>query len=128
MTTGAASRRSFSRDGLRRLRLAAWALAACAAGLAGAAALCSGSAAGGLARALALLGVLAAVGVAAASLRRHTAPPSDAKLAVVERHALSGDTGVAIAAADGRRLLLGYGPSGVALLAELAPAAPERLA
>jgi len=70
--------------------------------------------AGAALRALGLLGVLAA---GAAALRR---PAATARpLALLDRQPLGGSAGVALVEAGGRRLLLGYGPSGVSLLGDL---------
>ncbi len=64
---------------------------------------------------VALLGLL----VIAVQRRGHAAVrPSDA-LAIRERAVLGRDTGVAVVSAGSRRLLVGYGPSGVTRLAEL---------
>ena len=71
--------------------------------------------AGAALRALGLLGALAA---SASALRR--APASAASpVALLDRQPLGGGAGVALVEAGGRRLLLGYGPSGVSLLGEL---------
>ena len=64
-------------------------------------------------RAAALLGALAAAG---AALR---APPSDRALGLADQRALGRDSGVALIEAGGRRLLVGYAPHGVSLLADL---------
>jgi flagellar protein FliO/FliZ len=69
--------------------------------------------AGAAVRAAALLGALAAAG---AALR---APAAVRLLAVADRQALGRDSGVALVEAEGRRLLVGYAPQGVHLLAEL---------
>jgi flagellar biogenesis protein FliO len=76
--------------------------------------------------ALRAVAVVALVGAAGAALRRRarsTAPPL---VDVLERRILGRETGVAVLAAEGRRLLVGYGPAGVRLLATLA-AQQERL-
>ena len=66
--------------------------------------------------------VVALIGAAAVAFRHRraatTAPPL---VAVTERQFLGKETGVAVLAAEGRRLLVGYGPAGVALLTELGP-------
>ncbi|WP_242341605.1 flagellar biosynthetic protein FliO, partial [Anaeromyxobacter sp. SG66] len=46
-------------------------------------------------------------------------------LALVSRASLGRDAGVALVEVDGRRLVVGYGPSGVQLLAESRRASPE---
>jgi len=73
--------------------------------------------------ALRALAVVAILGLAAAALRRRRAA-TIAPLAVyvTERHVLGRETGVAVLAAEGRRLIVGYGSGGVALLTELGPA------
>lgn len=97
------------------------ALLSLAAALAAAAALAGGALGGAAARAVA---VLAALGLAAAAVReRRCARSAPARaVAVRERHALAREAGVALVDAGGRRLLLGYGAAGVALLAELGSA------
>ncbi len=70
--------------------------------------------------ALRALTVVAILGVGAAALRRRrsrTTVPS--VVSVVESLALTRETGVAVLAAEGRRLLVGFGPGGVALLRDL---------
>ena len=63
------------------------------------------------------------LGLAALAVRRAAARrPAATALCVLERHPLARDAGVSLVAAGSRRLVLGYGPSGVALLAELPPA------
>jgi hypothetical protein len=64
-------------------------------------------------RAAALLGALAAAG---AALR---APAAARVLEVADRQALGRDIGVALVETGGRRLLVGYAPRGVRLLADL---------
>ncbi len=88
------------------------------AALAGAAALLfllpAGGMAGAALRAVGLVGALAAV--AAALLR----PAAAARpVALLDRQPLGAGAGVALVEAGGRRLLLGYGPSGVSLLGDL---------
>jgi hypothetical protein len=65
-------------------------------------------------RACALLGAL---GLAAAALRPPRALDPDLRLAA--RHPLGREAGVALLEAGGRRLLVGYAPAGVCLLADL---------
>ncbi len=80
---------------------------------------------GGLAPAAAraALGV-AALAAAPALLRgRARAAPGASPLRVIARASLGRDAGIAIVEADGRRLLVGFGPQGVRPLA--APAADE---
>ena len=70
--------------------------------------------------ALRALTVVAVLGLGAAVLRRRrtrTTVPS--VVSVVESHMLTRDTGVAVLAAEGRRLLVGFGPGGAALLRDL---------
>jgi flagellar biogenesis protein FliO len=74
--------------------------------------------AGAALRAVALLGALA---LAAAAVRR--APEADRPVALLDRRPLGRESGVALVEASGRRLLLGYAPSGVAVLADLSPEA-----
>ncbi len=70
--------------------------------------------------ALRALSVVAILALGAAALRRHRAHEVvPAMVTVLESHALARDTGVAVLGAEGRRLLVGFGPSGVALLREL---------
>jgi hypothetical protein len=93
----------------------------------GAVALCVAVAGGGelggaAARALAVVLLL---GAGLLALRRRPPGAAGAPALLVERHALGKDAGVALLSAGRRRLLLGYGPSGVSLLAELDGAAPE---
>jgi flagellar protein FliO/FliZ len=74
----------------------------------------AGGLAGGAARALALLGALA---LAAAALRRE--PAAGRTLAVAARQPLGKDCGLAVVDLPGRRVLVGWGAAGVALLADL---------
>lgn len=67
-------------------------------------------------RAVALLGGL---GLAAAALRR--APAADRPVALLDRRPLGRESGVALVEVAGKRLLVGYASSGVALLADLSP-------
>ena len=100
-------------------RRLAWAVAA--AGLAMAAvSVGTGSDAVGLAlRAVACVGLLA-LGVLAVRGGGKPGPPG--AVALLERRPLARETGIAVVAVQGRRLLVGYGPSGVAWLADLPPA------
>lgn len=91
-----------------------WPLAAAA--LLAAALLPGEGAAAAALRAAALLGAL---GLAAAALRR--APAAERPLALLDRRPLGRESGVALVEAQGRRLLVGYAPSGVAVLADLSP-------
>jgi flagellar biogenesis protein FliO len=52
--------------------------------------------------------------------RRAVATARPARLAIEERLPLGRETGLALVTAHGRRLLVGHGPAGVSLLAELA--------
>lgn len=100
--------------------LAVGALAAAAALLA----VTGGDLASGALRALAVLGVLAG----AAFLVRQRRGPGVGEppvLSVPGRQALGRDTGVAVIAVDRRRILVGFGPSGVTRLAELGPEGGE---
>jgi flagellar protein FliO/FliZ len=80
------------------------------------------------ATALRALAVVATFGLCAAALHRwrvhaHAAAPE--AVSILERHSLARETGVALVSAEGRRLLVGFGPSGVALLLDLgAPREP----
>ena len=67
--------------------------------------------------ALRALGLLGALALAAGALRGRAAP--ERPVALVDRQPLGGGTGIALVEAGGRRLLVGYGPSGVSLLGEL---------
>lgn len=72
------------------------------------------------ATALAALAVLAALGVASAALSRRSAAGAAQQLLEVEsRAALARDSGLALVRAAGRRFLVGFGPAGVAALAEI---------
>jgi flagellar biogenesis protein FliO len=93
------------------------ALVAAVAALAVLGAVAGGEIAGGALRALS---VVALLGLGALLVRRAGGARRDrGELAVVERHALARDAGVALVTAGGRRLVVGYGASGVALLARL---------
>lgn len=83
-----------------------------------------GEAAASASRALALVAILGAGAVAIRSRRARAAAPLCA--AVIERHSLGRETGVAVVSAEGRRLLVGFGPGGVALLRELGRPDGER--
>jgi flagellar protein FliO/FliZ len=72
--------------------------------------------AGGALRAAALLGALALAG-----LGLRSAPAADRPIALSDRRPLGRESGVALVEAGGRRLLVGYAPSGVAVLADLSP-------
>jgi hypothetical protein len=93
-------------------------LVAVAAAFTAIAALAGGDVGGGALRAIAVVGLL---GLGAAALRRarptSAAPP--ALLLLEERHFLGKESGVALLAAAGRRLVVGFGPDGVRLIAEL---------
>jgi flagellar biogenesis protein FliO len=66
---------------------------------------------------------VALLGLGAVALRRgHGAVGGQGALSVLERHPMAKETGVAVLVTQGRRLVVGYGPAGVALLAELGPA------
>jgi flagellar protein FliO/FliZ len=65
--------------------------------------------------------VAAALGAAAVIARRRAAPAAAPLLAIVSRAALARDAGIALVEVGGRRLLVGYGSTGVQLLAD-APA------
>jgi hypothetical protein len=85
----------------------------CAAG-----ALSEGEVARAAARGAAAVALLAAVGVLVRA-RRTAFPPAAAQLTLAERQPLAKGSGVVVVTAGGRRLLVGYGPGGVTLLAEL---------
>ncbi|HEX9288535.1 MAG TPA: flagellar biosynthetic protein FliO [Anaeromyxobacteraceae bacterium] len=89
------------------------------------AALAGGDAGGNALRALSVVAVLGLGGLA---LRRGAPAPGAPALEVVGRHGLARDTGVAVVSTHGRHLLVGYGPRGVSLVAELSapPSAQER--
>jgi flagellar biogenesis protein FliO len=73
-------------------------------------------------RALRATAVVAFLGLAACALRLRRGGPSATRagaLAVRERQLLGRDTGVAVVAVAGRRILVGYGPAGVSRLTEL---------
>jgi Flagellar biosynthesis protein, FliO len=82
----------------------------------------SGDLGRGVAAALAVSGLAAA----AAALRRHhgeqIVPPT---LTLLERQPLGPDAGLALVAAGGRRLIVGWGAAGVTLLAELTHDGPR---
>ena len=82
----------------------------------------SGDLGRGIAAALAVAGLAAA----AAALHRHhgeqIAPPT---LTLLERQPLGRDAGLALVTADGRRLIVGWGATGVTLLAELSHDGPR---
>jgi len=64
--------------------------------------------------------VLVALGLAAAALgRRAPRAPAAGQIDVEARQALSREAGLAVVRAGGRRFLVGHGPGGVALVAEL---------
>jgi flagellar protein FliO/FliZ len=71
------------------------------------------------ARAALAVGGLAALAVLARRGLRRPAPAG--ALAVVASRALSRDAGVALVELEGRRILIGFGASGVHLLADLPP-------
>jgi flagellar protein FliO/FliZ len=78
----------------------------------------------GLAPAAARAALAVAVLAAAPALlrsRARTAAPGPPSLRVIAREPLGRDAGVAIVEADGRRLLVGFGPQGVRALAAPAP-------
>jgi len=73
-------------------------------------------------RALCAMAVVALLGLAAVALRRgRGASGGQSVLSVLERHPMAKDSGVAVLVTQGRRLVVGYGPAGVTLLAELGP-------
>lgn len=75
---------------------------------------------GGLSTAAARAGLAAAgVGAVAALLRRRRPASELPPLAVTARAPLSPDAGLAVVETGGRRLLVGWGRGGVALVAEL---------
>lgn len=111
----AAGRLARSRRG--RAAIAVAALPAAALVALSPAALSSAAARAGLAA-----GAIAAV---AALVRRRRGAAAAPCLSVVAREPLAGDAGIAVVEAGGRRLLLGYGRAGVALVAELGPGSPE---
>jgi flagellar protein FliO/FliZ len=64
--------------------------------------------------------ILLALGAVAAALHRPASGGAAPRPLVVEdRQPLTRESGVAILGAGGRRLLLGYGPAGVSILAEM---------
>jgi hypothetical protein len=77
--------------------------------------------AGAALRCAALLGAMAAL---ASGLRGRAPAAAGGRLAIAGRSALTRDCGIVLLEADGRRLLVGYAPSGVAVLADLSAAAP----
>jgi len=82
--------------------------------------LLAAASAGELGRGAALATAVAGLGVALLVVRRGRLPAGPApELLVTERHALGRDGGVAVLAAGGRRFIVGYGASGVTLVAEL---------
>ena len=76
-----------------------------------------GDVAGGALRAMAVVALLAAGVLATRHMRAGPAHP--ATVTVTERHLIGKDVGVALVTAEGRRLLVGYGPAGIGLLADL---------
>jgi flagellar biogenesis protein FliO len=73
-------------------------------------------------RALRATAVVAFLGLAACALRLRGGGPRRthaAAVAIRERQPLGRDTGVAVVAVAGQRILIGYGPAGVTRLAEL---------
>jgi hypothetical protein len=86
------------------------------------AAAAGGELAGGAIRALGLVALLGATGAAISGRRRSSSPPALVRLG--ERHLLTRDAGVAVVEAGGHRLLVGFGPSGVALLVPLRGGGP----
>jgi flagellar biogenesis protein FliO len=70
-------------------------------------------------RALGAMAVVALLGLGAVTLRRAHSASGQSVLSVLERHPIAKDAGVAVLVTQGRRLVVGYGPAGVALLAEL---------
>ncbi len=95
--------------------LRGWALAAGAVLV-----LLAAAASGDLGRGAAAALVVAGLAAAAFALHRRrgglVAPPS---LALLERQPLGRDVGLALVAAGGRRLVVGWGAAGVTVLAEL---------
>lgn len=71
--------------------------------------------------ALRAAGLLGALALAATALR--ASPEAERPLALLDRRPLGRESGVALVEAAGRRLLVGYAPSGVAVLADLSPGA-----
>ncbi len=80
------------------------------------AALAGGELGGAALRASAILGALA---LAAIWLRRRRAPQPDPLLSVEARQPFSREAGVALLRFDAHRLLVGYGPAGVTVVAEI---------
>ncbi len=73
-------------------------------------------------RAVRAIAVVAFLGLLAVAVQRrgHAADrPSPDALAIRERAVLGRDTGIAVVSIGPRRLLVGYGPTGVTRLAEL---------
>jgi hypothetical protein len=75
--------------------------------------------------ALRALGAVALLGAAAVAIRRRPAPLVGGPLRVEARHALGRDSGVALLDVAGQRLLVGFGPAGVSLLADLGAREPR---
>ncbi len=97
--------------------------------IAGTALIVLAAAAGGdlAGRAMGAMAVVALLGFGAVAMRRaRGASNGESVLSVLERHPMAKDTGVAVLVTQGRRLVVGYGSAGVALLAELGPT-EERL-
>lgn len=70
--------------------------------------------------------VVAGLGAAAAWARRGASAQAASPVRVIARAALARDTGVALVELDGRRLVVGFGPGGVQLLAPADGDAPAR--
>jgi flagellar biogenesis protein FliO len=104
-----------------RALLAVGVLAAAAALLA----MASGDLATGALRATAVLGLLAAAGFAVRRGRGDGGAAATRAVTIQERHPLGKETGLAVIALADRRLLLGFGPSGVTAIAELTAAPAE---
>lgn len=85
-------------------------------------ALAGGEMGGGALRGGAVLALLAAGHYALRRMRARTPAPVSPSLVVSERCALGRDVGIALVRAGDRRLVVGWAPSGVSLVAELVEA------
>jgi flagellar protein FliO/FliZ len=112
------SLRDRARDGRGRL-----AVGAAAAGVLALAWAASGGELGGAATAA--MGVVTLLGGAAMAIRRRPSAPAAGPLRVEARQPLGHDSGVALVEAGGRRLVVGFAPAGVSLVADLGAAAGE---
>lgn len=109
-----------------RVRVVLLALAATAAAAAGLAVFGPGDL--GPVAARGLLAVAGLGAMAALARRRPRTRERTPRLAVLERATLGRDGGVALLEADGRRMLVGFGPEGARLLADLGASPTPRAA